>query len=129
MMQEFVLSYHSGRYKTSDTEYPKLESTRYREYTQLLIQIFQVYPRSPIGEAFPTHFARSVAVAKIFKVGVAYMLPKSGPVSDPKNYRIVTYLPTLYKIFTSDISSQLYVYLTENNILDPKQFGCRKESR
>jgi hypothetical protein len=62
-------------------------------------------------------------------VGVTYMLPKSGPASDPKNYRPITCLPTLYKILTSVISSKLYAHLAENKILAPEQVECRKGSR
>lgn len=54
------------------------------------------------------------------------MLPKCGDGHDPKNYRPITCLSTLYKIFTSIISSKIYVHLTENNLLAPEQNGCRK---
>jgi hypothetical protein len=66
---------------------------------------------------------------RFLTVGVSYMLPKSGPASDPKNYRPITCLPTLYKILTSVISSKLYTQLTENKILAPEQVGCHKGSR
>jgi hypothetical protein len=62
-------------------------------------------------------------------VGVTYMLPKSGPASEPKNYRPITCLPTLFKILTSVISSKLYAHLTENTILAPEQVGCHKGLR
>jgi hypothetical protein len=66
---------------------------------------------------------------RFLTVGVTYMFPKSGPASDPKYYRPITCLPTLYKILTSVISSKLYAHLTENKILAPEQVGYRKGSR
>jgi hypothetical protein len=66
---------------------------------------------------------------RFLTVGVIYMWPKSGSALDPKNYRPITCLPTLYKVLTSVISSKLYAHLTENEILAPEQAGCRKGSR
>jgi hypothetical protein len=63
---------------------------------------------------------------RFLTVGVTYILPKSGLASDPKNYRPVTCLPTLYKILTSVISSKLYAHLTENKNLAPEQVECCK---
>jgi hypothetical protein len=66
---------------------------------------------------------------RFLTVEVTYMLPKLGPPSDPKNYRPITCLPTLYKILKSVISSVSYAHLAEHKILAPEQVGCRKGSR
>ena len=60
--------------------------------------------------------------------GITFLLPKTGDTSDPKNFRPITCLPTMYKILTSIITDRIYNFLDKNNILPPEQKGCRKAS-
>lgn len=60
--------------------------------------------------------------------GVTYLLPKEGNKSDPKNYRPITCLSVLYKLFTSILHSKIYRHCHINNIIHPEQKGCIKES-
>lgn len=61
--------------------------------------------------------------------GITYLKPKSENTADPKNYRPITCLNTLYKLITSIITSLIDVFLTKNNIITEEQKGCTKRSR
>jgi hypothetical protein len=61
--------------------------------------------------------------------GITYLKPKSDNTQDPKNYRPITCLNTLFKIITSLISTKVEKFLTENQILTEQQKGCRKFSQ
>ena len=60
--------------------------------------------------------------------GTTYLLPKNDETNNPKNYRPITCLPTMYKILTSILSDRAYKHLTINNLLPVKQKGCSKGS-
>ena len=51
---------------------------------------------------------------------------KSGDRTSASNYRPISILPTLSKILEKATYSQLYHYLTANDLLTKKQFGFRK---
>lgn len=50
-----------------------------------------------------------------------------GSKRDPANYRPITLLSCLGKLFTSILNKRLYKYLDENNLLSETQSGFRKE--
>ena len=50
---------------------------------------------------------------------------KSGPKSNPGNYRPISIIPAIAKIFEKIISDQLYEYLNTNEILTSCQSGFR----
>ena len=52
---------------------------------------------------------------------------KQGCRKDASNYRPISLLPTLSKVFEKAVYNQLYSYLTMNNILSKKQFGFQPE--
>ena len=60
--------------------------------------------------------------------GTTYLLPKNDETSNPKNYRPITCLPTMYKILTSILSDRAYKHMTSNNLLPVEQKGCSKGS-
>ena len=49
----------------------------------------------------------------------------SGDKEDIDNYRPISVIPTLARIFERLIYNQIYDYLTVNNLLNPKQYGFR----
>ena len=51
---------------------------------------------------------------------------KSDP-KNPSNYRPITILSCLSKLFTSVLNDRLTLYLNENNILNENQAGFRKD--
>jgi hypothetical protein len=57
--------------------------------------------------------------------GITYLIPKNEKIDDPKNYRPITCLSTLYKLITAVLSNLIYSHITENNILSEEQKGCR----
>ncbi|XP_030758038.1 uncharacterized protein LOC115883767 [Sitophilus oryzae] len=61
--------------------------------------------------------------------GKTILLSKGNNTKDPRNYRPITCLPTLYKIMTQALSNRIYNHLNKNNILPPEQKGCKKGSR
>ena len=64
-----------------------------------------------------------------FTTGVTFLLSKGKETKDPKNYRPITCLPTMYKIQTALICQRLYKHVLDNNILPPEQKGCRRLTR
>ena len=50
---------------------------------------------------------------------------KSGDKEDINNYRPISVIPTLARVFERLIYNQIYDYLTVNNLLNPKQYGFR----
>lgn len=61
--------------------------------------------------------------------GRTYLLYKSGETTDPKNYRPITCLPTVYKLFTSVVACTIYDHIAQHNVLATEQNGCRKDAR
>ena len=48
---------------------------------------------------------------------------------DVKNFRPITCLPLMWKLFTGVLSEELYKHLDEKELLPVEQKGCRKKSR
>lgn len=57
------------------------------------------------------------------------MIPKKGDLTQPKNYRPITCLPSAYKIMTSIIRQKIYSHIKSNNILAWEQNGCKHKAR
>ena len=58
----------------------------------------------------------------------SYVMPvyKSNDKQDPNNYRPISILPSISKIFERHIANQLMTYLTQTNVLHKYQSGFRK---
>ena len=54
-----------------------------------------------------------------------YIYKNSGKRSDPTNYRPISVIPVVAKVFERIIYDQLYHYLTKNNFLSYHQSGFR----
>ena len=52
-------------------------------------------------------------------------VPKSGDSNDVKNYRLISVIPVVDKVFESLVHQQLYSYLDENHLLKENQSGYR----
>ena len=63
---------------------------------------------------------------KKFKLARVIALHKGGSKEELGNYRPISLLPTLSKVFERFVYNQLYDFLEKFNILTPKQFGFRK---
>ena len=55
--------------------------------------------------------------------GRTILVAKKKETQDPSNYRPITYLPFIYKIHTSVITSQMNHRIKANNIIPPEQKG------
>jgi len=54
---------------------------------------------------------------------------KTENTENPKNYRPVTCLPTIYKRMASIISRLMQKYMDDENLMPKEQKGCCSESR
>ncbi|XP_030754463.1 uncharacterized protein LOC115881195 [Sitophilus oryzae] len=62
-------------------------------------------------------------------VGRTTLIFKSGDTENPKNYRPITCLNTIYKILTGIIADKLYKHLEIQEILPYEQKGCRRNAQ
>ena len=60
--------------------------------------------------------------------GLTYLIPKSKERNNPKNYRPVTCLSTIYKLLTSIFAERAYSFIVSNDILPIEQKGCKRGS-
>lgn len=60
------------------------------------------------------------------KLANVILLYKGGPKHDPNNYRPISILPTLSKIFERHIVNQLIANFQETNLLHERQSGFRQ---
>ena len=60
--------------------------------------------------------------------GTTYLLPKSENTKEPRSYRPITYLATIYKLLTSIISERMYKFVEDQPLLPTEQKGCRRGS-
>ena len=60
--------------------------------------------------------------------GITYLLPKSQETKNPKNYRPITCLTTIYKLLTSILTERMHSFLEQTLILPQEQKGCKRNS-
>ena len=65
---------------------------------------------------------------KWFCQGITYLLPKSKDTENPKNYRPITCLSTLYKLLTSILAERTYKHMEKQDIFPIERKGCRRGS-
>ena len=86
---------------------------------------------SPIVTPFLTKLINDCITNGIFpkclKQSRVIPLYKSGDVHDPSNYRPISLLSCISKIFEKVLKAQLYRYLIKFNILSDSQFGFREK--
>ena len=56
------------------------------------------------------------------------MIPTSKETNNPKNYRPITCLSTIYKLLTSILAEQTYSFIESSYILPIEQKGCKRGS-
>ena len=61
--------------------------------------------------------------------GVTFLIPMNENTENPRNYRPVTCLPTMYKLITSVISRCMQKYMDDENLIPKEQKGCYKGSK
>ena len=60
--------------------------------------------------------------------GLTYLLPKTTETYQPKNYRPITCLSTIYKLLTSIITDRTYAFIESNDLFPIEQKGCKRGS-
>ncbi|CAB3227168.1 unnamed protein product [Arctia plantaginis] len=71
----------------------------------------------------------SGSLPSFMTTGLTHLVYKSGSATDPKNYRPITCLPTLYKLLTSILRDKITSHITNNSIISHSQNGCRGGAR
>jgi hypothetical protein len=61
--------------------------------------------------------------------GITYLLPKSEDTKEPKNYRPITRLSTMYKTLTGIIARRISSHLEEHNFLPAEEEGYHPGSK
>jgi hypothetical protein len=61
--------------------------------------------------------------------GITYLFLKSDDTKEPKNYRPISCLSTMYKTLTGIIARRISVHLEEHNLLPAEQNGCHSGSK
>ena len=78
-----------------------------------------------------TYFFNSYMAAGVFpdelKIGKIIPLYTSGNKSVMSNYRPISILPTISKIFEKLLHKRIYEFFEKNNVIYDYQFGFRKE--
>lgn len=90
---------------------------------------FYVHTRNDIAPVLCSLFNKILSTGsfpKSWGESVICPLRKSGPKSDPNNYRGISLTTTLYKIFSIVMNSRLYAWAENNNKIDESQAGFRR---
>lgn len=88
-----------------------------KEHIEVLAEPLSDYFNKCIKEAI---FPEQLKIAKVIPVY------KKGSKSDPKNYRPISLLPLLSKLFEKILKFRLLAHLRANKVLNDRQFGYQK---
>ena len=61
------------------------------------------------------------------KITSVIPLHKGGDINDPHNYRPISILPTLSKIFEKHIADQIHIYFLKTDVIHTSQSGFRSK--
>ena len=86
-----------------------------KEGVELIAPLCAIFNRAIYTRTYPSDL-------NIAKVSAIF---KSGEKEDLNNYRPISVIPTLAHLFERLIYNQIYDYLTNNNLLNSKQYGFR----
>lgn len=106
----------------------ELESNSGPGFTQIPTKIFKLASQklSPILGNFINHCIVFNQIPKDWKTAIVTPLYKNkGDVNDVNNYRAISVLPPVTKIFEKFLESQITSYLNKNNLLCEDQHGFR----
>ena len=90
-----------------------------------IIKEVSLFVAAPIADIFNASLLQE-KFPQALKVGKVIAVHKKGSRSDIKNYRPITMLTALSKIFERLMFNRLYEYLETNSLLHNSQFGFRK---
>ena len=90
-----------------------------------ILKLCRDHVARPIATLINYSLSSGVFPDKLKEAGVV-PLHKGESKYDPNNYRPISILPTLSKIFERHVANQLNKYLQNTNVLDERQSGFRQ---
>jgi hypothetical protein len=105
-----------------------LKNTRASGFDEITTKTLKLCAKSicgPLSHIINLSFTGGIFPEEL-KISIVKPLFKKGDKSDPNNYRPITIVPILSKIFEKAISHRFNEFFTKYDILTPKQFGFRK---
>lgn len=140
---EWISREEKGKEGTKDMKWTPIKTT---EFTSVLskthnwkspgsdqIQNYwlKAFPvtHSYIIEAFNKIIEKPQQMPEWLTAGITYLLPKSKSTTEPRNYRPITCLSTMYKMLTGIIARRISLHLEEHNLLPEEQKGCHPGSK
>lgn len=87
-----------------------------------------VTTHNPIANIFNDILRNPTKHPEWLAEGKTFLLPKSKNTSEPKNYRPITCLNTIYKTLTGIIADRITKHVVNANIMPTEQKGCSRGS-
>ena len=104
----------------------KNKSSNISTYSTMLIKSIKSLLSPILSNIINKSFTHGV-FPKFLKIAHVIPIYKSGDKTDPGNYRPISILPILSKVFEKAVSDQLYSFFEHFQLLDSSQFGFRKK--
>jgi hypothetical protein len=120
---------------TKTTETTSLFSKTYKWKSPGSDQIPNYWPKVfPATHSYITKFINTIIeepkqMPEWLTTGITYLHPNSEDTKEPKNYRLITCLSTMYEMLTGIIARRISVHLEEHNLLPAEQKGCHSGSK
>ena len=119
-------------YKTDDSsilniinELPNKTSTGFDDLSMRLIKLIKSEIKPTLTGIFKQSLHTGIFPDKL-KIAKVISIYKKGSLNDVSNYRPISLLPSISKIFDNFIFIQLSTYLNEHKLLHDSQYGFRK---
>ena len=119
-------------FKTNSNEIKKLinklnnkKSSGYDELSAKFLKLCSPYISAPLSTIFNKSISSGI-YPDLLKTARVTPIYKKGAKSDPGNYRPISVLSQVNKIFEKVLHKRIYKYLTKFNILYEYQFGIRE---
>ena len=97
----------------------KIQSFWFKKIPSIHRYLTAEYKKLLTGKEFPPWLAK----------GTTYLIAKNRETANPKNYRPITCLNIMYKIYTALMAGKTYKYLEGAKLLPIEQKGCRKGTK
>lgn len=97
----------------------RIQSFWFKRITSVHKPLAAEYRKMLEGADFPPWLAK----------GITYLIAKNRNTDNPKNYRPITCLNIMYKIYTAIMSDKTYEFLESSELLPTEQKGCRRGAR
>ena len=95
------------------------------ELNPTIIKQIAGFIANPLSHTFNMCLEQAIVPDEL-KIARVNPIPKSGDLLQPQNYRPISILPAISKIFERLAYTGIHSFLQQNNILNENQFGFRK---